>query len=188
MGGTWFGRVSARNPSDRGAKFATRGRSDRRIELGDGLLLLAPGLRGQAVWHGTRELTLTRAETQESAQLQEGLQEAGLEDRHTVELRAETPPVPAGYERTLATEVAPNEVELEVPVTGQEEVQFAIYIDEDGRGQLALPRKRTAGTSLDAKGGEHGGTSVSDYAAGAGWASGKRSPKPVGWRAGQEDH
>jgi pimeloyl-ACP methyl ester carboxylesterase len=101
----------------------------------------APGLDGNVVWHGARERTDVRAETAESPLLTQALSEAGLEDRHTLEVNAPTPTRPPGYQRILSTDVAPDEVEIDVPAR-TDELQFAIYTDEDGVTTLQFPKAR----------------------------------------------
>ncbi len=119
--------------------------SEEVLELGaTGIEMQAPGLQGQVVWHGRREPVAVRAESQESQQLRDAIQEAGLSDLATIELNAETPPLPPGYQRILLDEVAPNEVLFDVPVTSLDEQQFAIYIDEDGAVSLEFPQESAA--------------------------------------------
>ena len=96
-----------------------------------GIRLRAPGLSGSITWHGARGAADLRAETAETPLLADALAEAGLEDRHTLEVDAPTPARPPGYERVLAADVAPDELEVGVPA-GDDEAQFVLYTDEDG--------------------------------------------------------
>src|SRR5438105_4605172 len=106
---------------------------------GSGVQLRAPGLVGDVIWSGARRTTEMRAETAESSLLKEAIAEAGLDDRHTLEVNAETPTPEPGYQRTTTDEVAPNELEIDIPVSG-DELQFIIYTDEDGVTTIHFPK------------------------------------------------
>jgi|HubBroStandDraft_6_1064221.scaffolds.fasta_scaffold21866_4 pimeloyl-ACP methyl ester carboxylesterase len=108
---------------------------------GSGVRIRAPGLVGDVVWHGPRASSEVRAETAESPLLAEALREAGLEDRHTLEVNAPTPVRSPVYQRILTTDVAPDEIEIDVP-TSANELQFAIYTDEDGITTFQFPAVR----------------------------------------------
>lgn len=108
-----------------------------------GIRLRAPGLVGNVVWHGERTTTNLRAETAESPLLSQALLEAGLEDRHTLEINAPTPQRPMSYQRLLTSDVAPDEVEIDVP-TRANELQFVLYTDEDGVTSLQFPKAKPA--------------------------------------------
>ena len=103
-----------------------------------GIQLRAPGLDGSITWNGARGATETRAETTELPLLNEAIAEADLQDRHTLEVNAPTPTRPAGYERITADEVAPDELEINVPAPADES-QFVIYTDEDGVTTIHFP-------------------------------------------------
>lgn len=98
---------------------------------GSGIALRAPGLLGRAVYDGRREVGEVRATSAEGSDFDAALAEAGLEDRHTLVLEAETPFAvrPAGV-RAGEGELADDEVELEVPAAPGE-YQFVAYQDED---------------------------------------------------------
>jgi hypothetical protein len=99
----------------------------------------APGLEGNVVWHGVRRTSDVRGETAESPLLTQALLEAGLEDRDTLEVNAPTPTRPPGYQRILSSDVAPDEIEIDIPVRA-DELQFAIYTDENGVTTLQFPK------------------------------------------------
>jgi pimeloyl-ACP methyl ester carboxylesterase len=134
-------------------------RSQQTVEIpGSGIRMHAPGLEGTLVWHGPRETSALRAETAESPLLTQALQEAGLEDRHTLEVNALTPVRRPGYKRNLLTDVAPDEVDIDVPVRANE-LQFAIYTDEDGVTTIQFPNPRPkAAAAVTARSGAAGQT------------------------------
>ena len=107
-----------------------------------GIQIRAPGLSGNIIWSGARGPTETRAETAESPLLNEAIIEAGLDDRHTLEVNAEAPLLPPGYRRITTDEVAPDELEIDIPVRGDES-QFVIYTDEDGATTIHFPNPPT---------------------------------------------
>src|SRR4051794_33107273 len=95
-----------------------------------GITLVAPGLYGEGTWTGPRERGQARELTGESARLEEGIAEAGLADRGTLEIAAETPEVPAGAGRGAGA-LAADEIELQVPAA-EAEALFLLYEDESG--------------------------------------------------------
>lgn len=114
-----------------------------------GIRLRAPGLSGDIVWNGPRGSGEVRADTGETPLLADAMAEAELEDRHTLEVNAPTPSRPADYERITADEVAPDELEIDVPAVG-DEAQFAIYTDEDGVTTIHFPNPPAAETGAGA--------------------------------------
>jgi hypothetical protein len=116
-----------------------------------GLRVCAPGLDGSITWHGARGASDLRAETGETAVLTEALAEAELEDLHTLDVEAATPSRPPGYERLLASDVAPDEIEIEAPALPGE-TEFAIYVDEDGVTTLHFPSPPAAGETATGRG------------------------------------
>ena len=95
-----------------------------------GLTFIAPGLLGTGTWHSRRAPGEMRAYTGEQNALDQGLAEAGLEDRHTLVIDAPTPQVSMGAVRA-AGGVSENEFLLQVPLAEKEEA-FVIYTDEAG--------------------------------------------------------
>lgn len=95
-----------------------------------GVTLIAPGLLGTGTWHSRRVSGEMRAYTGEQNALDEGLAEAGLEDRHTLVIEAPTPQVSMGAVRAAGV-VAENELLLQVPLADKE-TAFVMYTDEAG--------------------------------------------------------
>ena len=124
-------------------------RPQQTVEIpGSGIRMRAPGIEGNVVWHGARGPSDVRAETAESPLLTQALAEAGLQDRDTLEVNAPTPKRPPGFQRILSSDVAPDEVVIDVPARA-DELQFAIYTDEDGVTTLQfpeVPQKAAAGS------------------------------------------
>src|ERR1700722_6667757 len=118
------------------------------IELFDaGITLVAPGLVGEGVYHGKREVGQTRAATQEKGPLDRALAEAGLEDRPTIEIDAPSPEaLPTGVVRGKGG-LGEDEIELQV-ACAPNEVQFVLYSDEDGILSLHIPRPTGAADVL----------------------------------------
>ncbi len=110
---------------------------------GSGLTFRAPGLSGRAEWERKRSLGEARAATGESPELDVALEEAGLEERHTLVLEAETPVIaapagPFGASRTGEGEPRDDEIDLEV-ASEAGEFQFVVYQDEDGVTSIHFP-------------------------------------------------
>jgi len=121
------------------------------IELFDaGITLVAPGLVGAGVYHGKREVGQTRLATQEKSPLDTALAEAGLEDRHTIEIDAPTPEVAGtGLVRGKGG-LADDEIELQV-AGAPNEIQFVLYSDEDGILSLHIPHPTAAADALPSR-------------------------------------
>jgi pimeloyl-ACP methyl ester carboxylesterase len=117
-------------------------------ELPGGAVIVAPGLVGVGTYLGRRGRGEVRTATQERNDFDIAIEEAGLEDRHTITLEAPTPTVPVrGQLRGGAAEVRDNEVSLEVP-SAPDEFQYAIYQDEDGVVTFHFPTEVAANKSL----------------------------------------
>jgi pimeloyl-ACP methyl ester carboxylesterase len=117
-------------------------------ELPGGTVIVAPGLVGTGTYLGRRSRGEVRAATQERNDFDVAIEEAGLEDRHTITLEAPTPTVPArGLSRGGEAELQDNEVLLEVP-SALHEFQYAIYQDEDGVVTFHFPTEVAANKSL----------------------------------------
>jgi pimeloyl-ACP methyl ester carboxylesterase len=99
-------------------------------------------LVGDGTYDGKRPIGETRLLTQEQGELDKALAEAELEDRHTLVIDAETPfpqpPTDTGARRSGGS-VADDELLLQVP-SANKEVQFALYVDEDGVVSLHAPK------------------------------------------------
>ncbi len=127
------------------------------IEAGDGITLIAPGLSGQGNHYGRREKGQLRADTLESEQFRRALDEAELEDVHTLILPPGTPPPVADGERTRsAGKVAEDEVALNVPAEGAE-TQYVVYQDEDGVMSIEIPERAAETATAEVRGGTRGG-------------------------------
>ena len=115
--------------------------NDSPIELEEsGITLIAPGLEGSGTYTpksvgGTREFQIEKPE------LQVAMTEAGLEDRHTLEINATLNVIPSVQGgRSLLQDVADDEMLLQVP--GNEgEFQFVMYTDEAGVISFHYPNK-----------------------------------------------
>jgi len=110
---------------------------------GSGLTIWAPGLTGRAEWESRRSLGEARAAAGESPELDGALAEAGLEERHTLVLEAETPVItapsgPFGASRAGEGEPRADEIDLEV-ASEAGELQFVVYQDEDGVTSIHFP-------------------------------------------------
>jgi pimeloyl-ACP methyl ester carboxylesterase len=117
-------------------------------ELPGGAVIVAPGLVGIGTYLGRRGRGDVRAATQERNDFDVAIEEAGLEDRHTITLEAPTPTVAArGRTRGGGAELQDNEVLLEVP-SASDEFQYAIYQDEDGVVTFHFPTEVAANKSL----------------------------------------
>ncbi|WP_333876447.1 esterase/lipase family protein [Methylobacter sp.] len=125
------------------------------IELEQGITLVAPGLSGSCRYVGVRVQGTTRALTAEKTGLDEAIQEANLEDRHTLVIEAPTPEPEneqGGRGGVFQDAVRNNEILLQVPGY-QDERQFLMYTDEAGiisfhypepvKPDLALPSTRS---------------------------------------------
>lgn len=116
-----------------------------------GIVLVAPGLRGHGRYVGKRETGQTRALTGERGGLDDAIQEAGLEDRHTLILEAPTPdPQPGSGTRAGLQTVENDAMLLQVPGKS-DEFQFAIYTDEAGVISFHYPRKLDTADSLPSR-------------------------------------
>jgi len=124
------------------------------IEVGDGITLIAPGLSGEGFHFGRREQGRLRADTLESEQFRHALDEADLEDVHTIILPPGAPPPVEEYERTRsAGMVAEDEVVLFIPA-GKADAQYVLYQDEDGvmSVEFSDPAERTEASGVRGSG------------------------------------
>jgi pimeloyl-ACP methyl ester carboxylesterase len=111
------------------------------IEVGDGITLIAPGLSGEGFHYGRREAAELRADTLESEQFRRALEEADLEDVHTLILPPGAPPPIAEDSGTRSGgKIAEDEVVLKVPANGADS-QYVIYQDEDGVMSVEIPER-----------------------------------------------
>lgn len=130
--------------------FRLRG-SETPIELIDsGITVVAPGLSGQGTYLGRRLAGEVRLVTDEPDDFRASLEEAELEDRHTLILEDETPTEPRPGP-TLLGEIRPNEILLQVP-SQEDEGQFLFYQDEDRVISIHLPTKVESGQALAPRG------------------------------------
>jgi hypothetical protein len=121
------------------------------VEIIDaGITIVAPGLVGTGFYHGKREVGQVRAATREKGPLDAALSEAGLEDRHTLEIEASTPEVSGPGTVRGAGRLADDEIQLQVPC-GPNEVQFVLYADEDGILSLHIPKVTARGKALPSR-------------------------------------
>ncbi|MBI5015873.1 MAG: alpha/beta hydrolase [Deltaproteobacteria bacterium] len=127
------------------------GGDERPIELDrSGITLIAPGLRGNGVWRDVRRAGETRAATGEKTLLDQALAEANLEDRHTIELEADTPSAAPGARGRGAAALRDDEVLLDVP-SGRDEIQFLLYRDEGGVISLHMPEPVPPGKAVSTR-------------------------------------
>jgi hypothetical protein len=130
--------------------FALQG-SQVPIELFDaGITLVAPGLVGAGIYHGKRAMGQTRAATQEKGPLDTALAEAGLEDRHTIEIDAPTPEALGTGAVRGKGGLDDDEIELQV-ACAPNEIQFVLYSDEDGILSLHIPHPTTTADALPSR-------------------------------------
>ena len=100
------------------------------IQLESGLTLIAPGLVGEGVWHSQLEVDQSRAFTNQKGNWDEAVAEAGLEDRHTLAIKATLQGVEGGEARSSG-DVPNDELLLQVPL-GNQEKAFVVYKDQMG--------------------------------------------------------
>lgn len=127
--------------------------SFRRVDLGSGYTLVAPGLKGTAEVHGPRAPG-TRGREQMTPMLDAALAQAGLEDVRTIELEVRPAPPPAGG-LPLRGPTGDDALLLEVPDLGPDAGQVVLAIDEGGtmtwnlplgdQGEVQPPARRGAG-------------------------------------------
>ncbi|MEO7057203.1 MAG: alpha/beta hydrolase [Caldimonas sp.] len=102
------------------------------IELdASGLTIVAPGLIGTGRCHPRRIRGESRDFALASTELERAIAEAGLDERHTLELEAQTPTPAAGASRGFG-DVADDELLLQVPLA-RDEAALVLYTDEAGR-------------------------------------------------------
>ena len=126
------------------------------IDVGDGITLIAPGLSGEGFHYGRREQGQLRADTLESEYFRRSLDEADLEDVHTLILPPGAPPPVAEGERTRSVgKVAEDEMSLNVPAEGTE-TQYVMYQDEDGVMSVEIPERAEGTQATGVRGGAFG--------------------------------
>ncbi|HSJ25896.1 MAG TPA: hypothetical protein VK929_14565 [Longimicrobiales bacterium] len=106
--------------------------SSRRIRLGRGYAIAAPGLAGPgAVFPASASTPATRAAAPPTPELEAAFQATGLQEAATIALQVRATPRPpaAANVRTAAGEDA---LELEVPAPGPDREQVVLAIGEDG--------------------------------------------------------
>jgi len=127
------------------------------IDVGDGITLIAPGLSGEGFHYGRREQGQLRADTLESEQFRHALDEADLEDVHTLILPPGVPPPVAEGERTRSGgKIAEDEVALNVPAAGAD-TQYVMYQDEDGVMSVEFPARAEGTKAAGVRKGTPGG-------------------------------
>lgn len=103
-----------------------------------GITLVAPGLSGSGTCLAKRQFGETRDFTGEKSELDEAIDEAGAEDRHTLVIEAPTPVVnPTSGVRSVG-EVADDELLLQVPLA-PDETAVVMYVDEAGLVSFHYP-------------------------------------------------
>lgn len=112
-----------------------------------GITLVAPGLLGSGMWHAKRMAGETREFTGEKSELDRAIDEAGAEDRHTLVIDAPTPvPASRGGGRG-ASDVADDEMMLQVPLA-KDEAAVVMYIDEAGLVSFHYAQAPEAATAV----------------------------------------
>jgi len=126
------------------------------IDVGDGLTLVAPGLSGDGLHYGRRERGQLRSDTLESDQFRRALDEADLEDVHTLILPPGAPSPTTEDQRTRgAGKIAEDEVALNVPAEGAK-TQYVMYQDEDGVISVEFPESVGETATVGIRGGTSG--------------------------------
>jgi hypothetical protein len=97
------------------------------LELEEGIVLQAPGLTGSGSLYSGREVGETRSFDAALSVVDRGINDADLEERHTLVIEAPTPPADSVGVR--AGGVSDDEILLTVPV-GEGEAAIIIYRDE----------------------------------------------------------
>lgn len=96
-----------------------------------GITLVAPSLLGSGKWLAKRMAGETREFTGEKSELDRAIDEAGAEDRYTIVIDAPTPATTPGGGGRGASDVADDEMLLQVPLA-RDEAAVVMYIDEAG--------------------------------------------------------
>jgi pimeloyl-ACP methyl ester carboxylesterase len=126
------------------------------IDVGDGITLVAPGLSGDGVHYGRREQGGLRSDTLESDQFRRALDDADLEDVHTLIL---PPGAPSSTEEDQQTrgagKIAQDEIALNVPAEGNN-TQYVMYQDEDGVMSVEFPKSVGETAAVGIRGGTYG--------------------------------
>ena len=100
------------------------------IELDEsGITLVAPGLLGEGVCLDRHLPGEVRALSAEKKPLEEAIDEAGLDDRHTLVIRAPTPDATGGSRGP--GDLRDDDLLLQVPLAADESA-FVMYVDEAG--------------------------------------------------------
>lgn len=113
-------------------------RTSRRLELGDGKFLRAPSLAGNVTWQSPAEHAKLLTDTAPD-QMRRALAEAGLERENGFLSLEGVTPSPAPRVSEAAPERSRHHKILVGTTIASDEVEFAIYRDEDGVVSLHLP-------------------------------------------------
>jgi pimeloyl-ACP methyl ester carboxylesterase len=140
-------------------------RTSRRVDLGNGKWLRAPGLTGSAIWRSPTEHKALLAGAPPD-QMTRALAEAGLERESGFLSLEGITPSPTPRLAKAVPERSPHHKVLVGTTIASDEVEFAIYRDEDGILSLHLPIPlpavgKAVTASVAARRGPHGKASVS---------------------------
>ena len=140
-------------------------RTSKRVELGNGKWLRAPGLTGNAIWRSPTEHKAFLAGASPD-QMTRALAEAGLErENGFLSLEGITPSPTQRLVKVLPERSRQHKILVGTTIA-PDEVEFAIYRDEDGVISLHLPIplpsvNKAVTAIVSARRGQHGKASVS---------------------------